>query len=136
MSIYMSMTGEQVYNNFIFESHCKTDPISISLPAFYTLHYNIMWRNPSTKVSHTIHFHFFKIYEKHFMHDVISAASFNIVETLQSWHSHISLIFCNSFHIVIINLGSNDKKCTRCPPSRLTVWSEGPQKKFIKIDNL
>ena len=43
---------ESFIRTAFYKSHHTTDPVSLSLSAFYTLHHNIMWCNPATKVSH------------------------------------------------------------------------------------
>jgi hypothetical protein len=48
--------------------------------------------------------------QKHFMYAIISAASFKVVEMLQSWHSRSSLIFYHSFHTEqYTHCGMNDR---------------------------
>ncbi len=72
---------------------------------FYTRHHNIRWCNPSTNI---------KTYK------TISAISFTSLlkadETLQSWHSNNSLIFCHLFHISFIFIAAAATKCLNSLP--------------------
>jgi hypothetical protein len=75
----------------LIESHCITDPFSLSLSSFYTLYHSIiMCCNPIAKT-----FSPFQHLQNFSCHDVISAGSFKVAELILSQLT----IFRQSFHI-------------------------------------
>jgi hypothetical protein len=98
----MRLAGEWISTTLFNLLHHMTNLDSLSQSVFYPKHHDTRWCNPSTTNSHKS-FPSFNTYEKHFMHDIISSASFmslfNVDETLKSLYFCSSLILCHSFHI-------------------------------------
>jgi len=97
----MSMAGE-LLKNFIRQLTSYNWPlyiITVKLLCPTPLHHNnIMCCNPITKLVLSNIFSSFNIYEN----IPCMASSQQQLSRLQSWHSHSSLIFCHSFHIIPI----------------------------------
>jgi hypothetical protein len=127
----MSLARKRICITLLFCLHHLTDLDSLSRSGFNTLHHNTRWCNPST-------FLFLSIYEKHFMHVIISMASFvsliKVNKMLQSWHSHSLVILCHAFHTstVMDQPKSQDCKWNKIYAKESSI-EKGPSKQKYEI---